>query len=179
MPSHPSADRNVAVVMTRLEKFPPNYYANLKDSLPGVFIIADPSRGDNEPKNIVRPMLFAIDHGFLRSQGSLIQTIGRAARDLEGRAILYADKMTDSMRRAIDETDRRREKQIAYNDPLATTLTADSADLTEEADSATFDFANQADLDSQVRASRRALRNDRLPPLLKHRFHRFTRHTEA
>jgi excinuclease ABC subunit B len=53
--------------------------------------------------------------GFLRSDRSLIQTIGRAARNLNGRAILYADKITDSMKRAIDETDRRREKQIAHN----------------------------------------------------------------
>ena len=53
--------------------------------------------------------------GFLRSDRSLIQTIGRAARNLNGRAILYADRITDSMKRAIDETERRREKQIAHN----------------------------------------------------------------
>ncbi len=53
--------------------------------------------------------------GFLRSDRSLIQTIGRAARNAEGKAILYADKVTDSMRRAIDETDRRRNKQEAFN----------------------------------------------------------------
>ncbi|WP_189416945.1 excinuclease ABC subunit UvrB [Cellvibrio zantedeschiae] len=53
--------------------------------------------------------------GFLRSDRSLIQTIGRAARNLNGKAILYADKITDSMKRAIDETERRREKQIAHN----------------------------------------------------------------
>jgi len=53
--------------------------------------------------------------GFLRSDRSLIQTIGRAARNLNGRAILYADRITDSMKRAIDETNRRREKQIAHN----------------------------------------------------------------
>lgn len=53
--------------------------------------------------------------GFLRSDRSLIQTIGRAARNLNGKAILYADKITDSMKRAIDETERRREKQIAFN----------------------------------------------------------------
>src|SRR5258708_40363081 len=60
-------------------------------------------------------MLDADKEGFLRSQGSLIQTMGRAARHLSGRAILYADRMTDSMARAIAETDRRREKQVAYN----------------------------------------------------------------
>ncbi len=53
--------------------------------------------------------------GFLRSERSLIQTIGRAARNLSGKAILYADRMTDSMQKAIDETDRRREKQVAFN----------------------------------------------------------------
>ncbi|WP_420590304.1 excinuclease ABC subunit UvrB [Bacterioplanoides sp.] len=54
--------------------------------------------------------------GFLRSERSLIQTIGRAARNLNGKAILYADRITDSMQRAMDETDRRREKQIAFNE---------------------------------------------------------------
>ena len=53
--------------------------------------------------------------GFLRSERSLIQTIGRAARHLNGRAILYADKVTGSMQRAIDETDRRRQKQMEFN----------------------------------------------------------------
>ena len=53
--------------------------------------------------------------GFLRSDRSLIQTIGRAARNLNGKAILYADRVTDSMQRAMDETERRREKQIRFN----------------------------------------------------------------
>jgi len=70
---------NVAVVMTRLEKFPPNYYADLKDSLPGVFIIADPSRGYSDPKNIVRPMLFAIDHGAAAIQLALDFAMVRAS----------------------------------------------------------------------------------------------------
>jgi excinuclease ABC subunit B len=60
-------------------------------------------------------ILDADKEGFLRSESSLIQTIGRAARHVQGKAILYADKMTDSMRRAIEETDRRREKQRAHN----------------------------------------------------------------
>ncbi|KEO55527.1 excinuclease ABC subunit UvrB [Thioclava indica] len=60
-------------------------------------------------------ILDADKEGFLRSETSLIQTIGRAARNSEGRVIMYADKITGSMQRAIDETDRRRAKQVAYN----------------------------------------------------------------
>jgi excinuclease ABC subunit B len=53
--------------------------------------------------------------GFLRSTGALIQTSGRAARHVNGKVYMYADRVTDSMQRAIDEMDRRREKQVAYN----------------------------------------------------------------
>jgi excinuclease ABC subunit B len=60
-------------------------------------------------------ILDADKEGFLRSESALIQTIGRAARHVEGTAIMYADTITESMRRAIDETNRRRAKQIAYN----------------------------------------------------------------
>ena len=60
-------------------------------------------------------ILDADKEGFLRSDRALIQTIGRAARNLNGKAILYADRITDSMQRAIDETDRRRTKQIEFN----------------------------------------------------------------
>jgi excinuclease ABC subunit B len=61
-------------------------------------------------------ILDADKEGFLRSSGSLIQTIGRAARNLNGRAVLYADVITASMKRAIQETDRRRALQQAYNE---------------------------------------------------------------
>jgi excinuclease ABC subunit B len=61
-------------------------------------------------------VLDADKEGFLRSERSLIQTVGRAARNLNGVAILYADTITDSMKRAIDETERRRAKQIAFNE---------------------------------------------------------------
>lgn len=60
-------------------------------------------------------ILDADKEGFLRSETSLIQTIGRAARNAEGHVIMYADKITDSMRVAIDETNRRRDIQMKYN----------------------------------------------------------------
>ncbi|MGI4854390.1 MAG: excinuclease ABC subunit UvrB [Janthinobacterium lividum] len=83
------------------------------DVLIGINLLRE---GLDLPEVSLVAILDADKEGFLRSQGSLIQTIGRAARHLNGRAILYADVMTDSMRRALDETDRRREKQQAYND---------------------------------------------------------------
>ena len=61
-------------------------------------------------------ILDADKEGFLRSAGSLIQTMGRCARNLNGRAILYADRMTESMQKAMDETNRRRAIQNAYNE---------------------------------------------------------------
>jgi excinuclease ABC subunit B len=61
-------------------------------------------------------ILDADKEGYLRSAGSLIQTIGRAARHVEGHVIMFADTVTESMRKAIDETYRRRQKQIAYNE---------------------------------------------------------------
>ena len=61
-------------------------------------------------------ILDADKEGFLRSDTALIQTIGRAARHVEGKVIMYADRLTDSMKRAIDETNRRRAKQVAFNE---------------------------------------------------------------
>ena len=83
------------------------------DVLVGINLLRE---GLDIPEVSLVAILDADKEGFLRSERSLIQTIGRAARNLNGRAILYADKVTESMRKAIDETDRRRAKQIAHNE---------------------------------------------------------------
>ncbi|MGH9580487.1 MAG: helicase-related protein, partial [Terriglobales bacterium] len=83
------------------------------DVLIGINLLRE---GLDLPEVSLVAILDADKEGFLRSAGSLIQTIGRCARNLNARAILYADHMTDSMRRAMDETDRRRAIQRAYND---------------------------------------------------------------
>lgn len=83
------------------------------DVLVGINLLRE---GLDIPEVSLVAILDADKEGFLRSERSLIQTIGRAARNLNGRAILYADVMTDSMRRAIGETERRREKQVAFNE---------------------------------------------------------------
>ena len=82
------------------------------DVLIGINLLRE---GLDLPEVSLVAILDADKEGFLRSERSLIQTIGRAARHLNGRAILYADEITGSMRRAMDETDRRRDKQIAFN----------------------------------------------------------------
>jgi excinuclease ABC subunit B len=83
------------------------------DVLIGINLLRE---GLDLPEVSLVAILDADKEGFLRSAGSLIQTIGRAARHLEGRAILYADVMTDSMKRAMDETARRRATQLRYNE---------------------------------------------------------------
>jgi len=82
------------------------------DVLVGINLLRE---GLDMPEVSLVAILDADKEGFLRSERSLIQTIGRAARNLEGKAILYADRVTNSMQRAIDETDRRREKQQDHN----------------------------------------------------------------
>jgi excinuclease ABC subunit B len=82
------------------------------DVLVGINLLRE---GLDLPEVSLVAILDADKEGFLRSERSLIQTIGRAARNLNGVALLYADRMTDSMERAIGETERRRNKQIAFN----------------------------------------------------------------
>jgi excinuclease ABC subunit B len=131
------------------------------DVLIGINLLRE---GLDLPEVSLVAILDADKEGFLRSAGSLIQTIGRCARNLAGRAILYADKMTDSMKRAIDETDRRRAIQVAYNQehgitpesiirPLSMSLAgiaeSDYVDVTQAADGLP-DFKSQEELDAYI-----------------------------
>ncbi|HSI49011.1 MAG TPA: excinuclease ABC subunit UvrB [Ideonella sp.] len=83
------------------------------DVLVGINLLRE---GLDIPEVSLVAILDADKEGFLRAERSLVQTIGRAARNVNGRAILYADRITDSMRRAMDETERRRAKQVAFNE---------------------------------------------------------------
>ena len=85
----------------------------LFDVLVGVNLLRE---GLDLPEVSLVAILDADKEGFLRSERSLIQTMGRAARNVNGRVILYADRVTGSMQRAMDETQRRREKQLAFNE---------------------------------------------------------------
>jgi excinuclease ABC subunit B len=131
------------------------------DVLIGINLLRE---GLDLPEVSLVAVLDADKEGFLRSSGSLIQTVGRCARNLNGRAILYADVMTDSMKRAMDETDRRRAIQVAYNEAngitpesivrplemsLARILEADYADLTTETEGMP-EFKSQEELDAYI-----------------------------
>jgi excinuclease ABC subunit B len=130
------------------------------DVLIGINLLRE---GLDLPEVSLVAILDADKEGFLRSTGSLIQTIGRCARNLNGLAILYADRMTDSMKRAMDETNRRRAIQTAYNEEngitpqsiirsvdmaLATVVQADYADFTGAEADGLPDFKSQQELDA-------------------------------
>jgi excinuclease ABC subunit B len=103
------------------------------DVLVGINLLRE---GLDMPEVSLVAVLDADKEGFLRSTGSLIQTIGRCARNVRGRAILYADTVTKSMQTAIDETDRRRAKQVEYNRQhgiTPTTIVRGIADVMEGA----------------------------------------------
>jgi excinuclease ABC subunit B len=132
------------------------------DVLIGINLLRE---GLDLPEVSLVAILDADKEGFLRSAGSLIQTIGRCARNLNGRAILYADRMTDSMKKAMSETDRRRAIQEAYNEangitpesiirPLDMTLAgivaADYADLTASESEGIPEFKSQEELDVYI-----------------------------
>ncbi|MDT8878129.1 excinuclease ABC subunit UvrB [Halomonas saccharevitans] len=103
------------------------------DVLVGINLLRE---GLDIPEVSLVAILDADKEGFLRNERSLIQTMGRAARNAHGKAILYGDRVTDSMRRAMEETDRRRDKQIAHNEAhgiTPTTVTRSVADIMEAA----------------------------------------------
>jgi excinuclease ABC subunit B len=132
------------------------------DVLIGINLLRE---GLDLPEVSLVAILDADKEGFLRSAGSLIQTIGRCARNLNGRAILYADRMTDSMKKALNETDRRRAIQVAYNEAngitpesivrplemsLARIIEADYSDLTDVEADGLPDFKSQEELDAYI-----------------------------
>jgi len=132
------------------------------DVLIGINLLRE---GLDLPEVSLVAILDADKEGFLRSSGSLIQTIGRCARNLNGRALLYADTMTDSMKKALDETNRRRAIQQAYNEAngitpasivrpvdmsLAAIVGADYTDLTTAEKDGIPEFKTQEELDAYI-----------------------------
>jgi len=132
------------------------------DVLIGINLLRE---GLDLPEVSLVAILDADKEGFLRSSGSLIQTIGRCARHLHGRAILYADTVTDSMKRAMDETSRRRAIQQAYNEAhgitpesivrpvdmaLAAIVAADYADVTAGESEGMPEFKSQEEVDKYI-----------------------------
>ncbi|MCP5304721.1 MAG: excinuclease ABC subunit B [Chromatiaceae bacterium] len=141
------------------------------DVLVGINLLRE---GLDMPEVSLVAILDADKEGFLRSEGSLIQTIGRAARNVRGKAILYADHMTGSMQRAIDETERRRQRQIAFNEAhgiTPQTVQKNVADIMEAAypgaPSTARRFAKVAEQTAEYAAMTPAQMNRRVKELEK------------
>jgi excinuclease ABC subunit B len=113
------------------------------DVLVGINLLRE---GLDIPEVSLVAILDADKEGFLRAERSLIQTIGRAARHLDGRAILYADRITDSMRKAIDETERRRTRQVAHNEAHGITPRSITKQIKEMIDGVVSDKTAKEDL---------------------------------
>ena len=193
------ADANERVLMTTLTKRMAEdlaeYYAEVGvkcrylhseiETLERVKILRDLRRGEFDvliginllregldlPEVSLVAILDADKEGYLRSAGALIQTMGRAARHLHGRAILYADRMTDSMRQAIAETDRRRAKQIQYNEEngitpesivkpvdMALVKIVEADYVTVSAEAGTEEITSQDQLEEMIRSLEHQMR---------------------
>ena len=128
------------------------------DVLVGINLLRE---GLDIPEVSLVAILDADKEGFLRAERSLIQTIGRAARHVNGKAILYADRITDSMRRALDETERRRAKQLAFNEEQGITPRGITKQVRELIDGVVSDKTARDDLKAAVAAAEVATLNEK------------------